>query len=142
MSEQKKKPRVVCLCGSTRFKSAFVDAQRRETLAGRIYLSVGLFGHLEGLDMGGEVKAMLDELHLAKIDLADEVLVLDVAVRVCPRCATPWRHDHVRVLTCSCGTDITGVEPRPYIGDSTRREIAYAELLGKPVRYLSREGAS
>jgi hypothetical protein len=31
------------------------------------------------------------------------------------------------------------VDPGGYIGDSTRREIAYAESLGKPVRYLSRE---
>lgn len=31
------------------------------------------------------------------------------------------------------------VDPDGYVGESTRREIAYAESLGKPVRYLSRE---
>lgn len=31
------------------------------------------------------------------------------------------------------------VDPGGYVGASTRREIAYAESLGKPVRYLSRE---
>ena len=31
------------------------------------------------------------------------------------------------------------VDPGGYIGESTRREIAYAESLSKPVRYLSRE---
>jgi hypothetical protein len=31
------------------------------------------------------------------------------------------------------------VDPGGYIGESTRREIAYAESLGKQVRYLSRE---
>ena len=31
------------------------------------------------------------------------------------------------------------VDPGGYVGESTRREIAYAESLGKPVRYLSRE---
>ncbi len=31
------------------------------------------------------------------------------------------------------------VDPGGYVGDSTRREIAYATSLGKPVRYLSRE---
>lgn len=71
-------PRVVCLCGSTRFRAAYEKAMRDETLAGRIVLTVGLFGHEEGLDMDGPVKAMLDELHKRKIDLADEVLVLDV----------------------------------------------------------------
>ena len=32
--------------------------------------------------------------------------------------------------------------PGGYVGESTRREIAYAESLGKPVRYLSREGSA
>jgi hypothetical protein len=31
------------------------------------------------------------------------------------------------------------VDPGGYVGESTRREIAYANSLGKPVRYLSRE---
>lgn len=72
------KPTIVCLCGSTRFMDAFIKAQKEETLIGKIVLSVGLFGHNEGLDMNGPVKKMLDELHLRKIDLADEVLVLNV----------------------------------------------------------------
>ena len=72
------KPKVVCLCGSTRFEQAFKDAMRDETLKGHIVLSVGLLGHKEGIDMNGPVKKMLDELHFRKIDLADEVLVLNV----------------------------------------------------------------
>ena len=36
---------VVTLCGSTRFKDAFYEAQKRLTLDGRIVISVGLFGH-------------------------------------------------------------------------------------------------
>jgi hypothetical protein len=72
------RPTVVCLCGSTRFKDAFEKASREETLNGNIVLSVGLFGHLEGLDMNGDTKKMLDELHKRKIDLADEVLFLNV----------------------------------------------------------------
>jgi hypothetical protein len=72
------KPIIVCLCGSTRFKDAYVKAQRDETLKGKIVLSVGLFGWEEGLDMSGPTKKMLDELHLRKIDLADEVLFLNV----------------------------------------------------------------
>jgi hypothetical protein len=70
------RPQVVCLCGSTRFKDAFERAEREETLAGRIVLTVGLFGHLEGIDMDGDIKIMLDRLHLRKIDLSDEVLVI------------------------------------------------------------------
>ena len=78
MVENSNKPTIVCLCGSTRFKDAYEKAMREETLKGKIVLTVGLFGHLEGLDMDGDQKKMLDELHLRKIDLADEVLILDV----------------------------------------------------------------
>lgn len=79
MSEEStNRPTVVCLCGSTRFKDAFEKAAREETLSGKIVLTVGLFGHLEGLDMSGDTKKMLDNLHLRKIDLADEILVLNV----------------------------------------------------------------
>lgn len=76
---------------------------RDETLAGKIVLSVGLFGHQEAMDMGGPVKAMLDQLHLRKIDLANEVLFLNVG---------------------------------GYLGDSSRRELAYARDRGKAIRFL------
>jgi hypothetical protein len=71
-------PIKVCLCGSTRFKDAYIKAMKDETLKGKIVLTVGLFNHEEELDMEGDVKHMLDELHLRKIDLVDEVLVLNV----------------------------------------------------------------
>lgn len=70
-------PVIVCLCGSTRFGDAFRDAMREETLAGKIVLTVGLLGHQEGLDMDGPIKKSLDELHLRKIDLADEAIFLN-----------------------------------------------------------------
>ncbi len=72
------RPKVVCLCGSTRFPDAWKAAMKAETLEGNIVLTVALLGHAEGIDMGGPIKAMLDELHKRKIDMADEVLVLNV----------------------------------------------------------------
>lgn len=80
---RKEKPKycvrnIVCLCGSTKFKDAFVTATREESMKGSIVLSVAMFGHLEGLDMSGETKKLFDELHFDKIKLADEVLVLNV----------------------------------------------------------------
>ena len=72
------RPKIVCLCGSTKFKDAFVKANRDETLEGNIVLSVGVFSHEENLDMDGDTKKMLDELHVRKIDMADEVLFLNV----------------------------------------------------------------
>ncbi|MFJ3198539.1 hypothetical protein ACIPJQ_38610 [Streptomyces griseoviridis] len=98
---------IVVLCGSTRFWEQFADATLHETVAGRIVLAPGcnlkqphpLWADPARAD---RLKHVLDALHLQKIDLADEVLV---------------------------------VNPGGYIGDSTRREIAYARTLGKPIRY-------
>ena len=78
IAKERNIPTIVCLCGSTRFIDAYIECNRSETLAGRIVLSVGLFGHAEGLDMQGPVKALVDELHKRKIDLADEILVINV----------------------------------------------------------------
>lgn len=71
-------PKIVCLCGSTRFKDQFEQANKAETLAGKIVLSVGFFGHSDAAPPTEEQKKLLDELHLEKIRLADEVLFLNV----------------------------------------------------------------
>ena len=71
-------PKVVCLCGSTRFKDAFEAANARETLAGRIVLSVGVYGHADHVEFTEDQKNRLDRLHLQKIDMSDEILVIDV----------------------------------------------------------------
>lgn len=89
-------PTIVTLCGSTRFGDAYREANRRETLAGRIVLSVGLLGHQEGIDMSGPVKAGLDELHLRKVELADEVLILDVGGYIGQ--STRRELDHARAM--------------------------------------------
>lgn len=96
--------KVITLCGSTRFKDEFLEAQKRLTLEGNIVISVGLFGHSGDDVVWTEgVKDMLDRQHLAKIDLADEIFVINIG---------------------------------GYIGDSTRREIAYADYRGKSITYL------
>lgn len=72
-------PTIVCLCGSTRFGDAFREANLRETLAGKIVLSIGCdFKSDQALGLTQEDKDRLDRLHLRKIDLADEVLILNV----------------------------------------------------------------
>ncbi len=100
-------PRVVTLCGSTRFMEAFHEAGWSETLKGHIVLSVGVSKHLPpdhgGESLGQSVVEMLDELHWRKIDMSDEVLVLNIG---------------------------------GYVGHSTGREIAYAESIGVPIRYI------
>jgi len=72
------KPKIVCLCGSTKFKKEYEAAILNETLKGHITLSVGCFMHADKVLITEEEKQDLDQLHLRKIDLADEVLV------VCP----------------------------------------------------------
>ena len=101
---------VVCLCGSTRFRAEIVEANRLLTLEGHIVLAPGVFGH-DGDPITDDEKAKLDALHLRKIDMAEQVIVI-----------------------------ATG----GYIGESTRREIVYAESTGKPViiwNQITLEGA-
>ncbi|QAY64576.1 hypothetical protein ET495_16760 [Xylanimonas allomyrinae] len=70
------RPEIVCLCGSTRFAEEFRRINLDLTLGGSIVVAPGVFAHA-GDRMTDEQKAALDALHLAKIDLADRVLVVN-----------------------------------------------------------------
>lgn len=80
------KYKVITLCGSTRFKDEFVEVQKQLTLERNIVISVGLFGHSgdnevwENMDEGTltKTKEMLDDMHKRKIDMADEIYVINV----------------------------------------------------------------
>lgn len=145
-------PEVVVLCGSTKFKDLFESENFRLTSEGRVVLSVGRYGHLDGLDMGGELKKKLDELHFRKIELADRAHIINAKQAWCPRCQC-WCGDHLTV-SWTLGDDRIQHTPdrlcrhsfnpcgefvvmKPYVGESTRREIDYALSLGKPVTYLN-----
>jgi hypothetical protein len=78
LNDNMPKPTVVCLCGSTRFHGEYTAQNERLTLDGKIVLSVGSFGHGRTVPLTDAEKAKLDALHLRKIDLADEILVLNV----------------------------------------------------------------
>ena len=102
------KPKIITLCGSTRFKDKINEVNANLTMCGNLVISLGVFGHTDMPAMdwetdGTSLKIGLDRLHRQKIDLADEVYVVNVG---------------------------------GYVGESTRREIEYATKLGKPVRYL------
>ena len=81
-----KKYKVITLCGSTKFKEEFIKAQKDLTLKGNIVISVGLFGHSgdsevrENMDEGTltKTKEMLDDMHKRKIDMSDEIFVINV----------------------------------------------------------------
>ena len=78
--------KIITLCGSTKFKDEFLKAQKDLTLKGNIVISVGLFGHSgdsevwENMDEGTftKTKEMLDDMHKRKIDLSDEIFVINV----------------------------------------------------------------
>ena len=77
---------VITLCGSTRFKEEFIEVQKKLTLEGNIVISVGHFGHSgdaevwKNMDEGTltKTKVMLDDMHKRKIDMADEIFVINV----------------------------------------------------------------
>lgn len=73
------KYKVITLCGSTRFKEAFMEAQKCLTLEGNIVISVGLFGNTGDDEVWTEGnKKMLDDMHKRKFDMADEIFVINV----------------------------------------------------------------
>lgn len=72
------KYKVITLCGSTKFKDEFLREQKRLTLEGDIVISVGMFGHSGDNEVfSGDVKEMLDDMHKRKIDMADEIFVIN-----------------------------------------------------------------
>ena len=72
------KYKVITLCGSTKFKDDFLNEQKRLSLAGNIVISVGLFGHSGDNEVWTEgTKEMLDDMHKRKIDMADEIFVIN-----------------------------------------------------------------
>lgn len=104
-------PKVITLCGSTRFYKAFQEAAFNLTMQNIIFLTVGFYAHAneemeivhgEGVGITPEEKERLDLLHFRKIDKSDSILVINV--------------DY-------------------YIGKSTRNEIAYARRNGKKVEF-------
>lgn len=122
-------PTIVCLCGSTRFYPQFQEANYQETMAGRIVLTVGFYPHSSEQAHGETIgitplqKAELDALHLRKIDLADEVLVLNVGGYIGQSTAREisyaaqhgkrmrwWESDTARPVCSRCGA-IEGIGP-------------------------------
>ena len=72
----KRKYKVITLCGSTKFKQEFEEVNKKLTLEGNIVISVGCFGH-SGDTFTDEQKIMLDDIHKRKIDMADEIFVIN-----------------------------------------------------------------
>lgn len=77
------RPTIVTLCGSTRFKDKINEVNANLTMTGRLVISLGVFGHsdfpaMDWTTEGTSLKVGLDQLHKRKIDLADEIMVVNV----------------------------------------------------------------
>ena len=73
-----RRPTVITLCGSTKFKAEFLAMLENLTIAGNIVLLPGYFGHQEGaIPISPEVKEHLDALHKRKIDMSDYIYVIN-----------------------------------------------------------------
>lgn len=107
------RPKIITLCGSSRFPDAFQVAEMHLSMRGHIVFGLSCYGHAD-LPRGAEFltkkadesnaeKTTLDGLHMQKITMSDGVFVIN---------------------------------PGGYVGASTRREIAYARSLGKSVEWL------
>ncbi len=105
-------PHIVCLCGSTRFMEAFFAAGWKFTLEGKIVLSVGVCKHAE--HHGGEALGQ---------DIADRLDEL-----------------HLRKIDLADSVFVLNVGG--YIGESTSKEIKYAESKNKFISYLESCGAT
>jgi hypothetical protein len=70
-------PEIVVLIGSTRFADEYKRLDYELTMRGKIVISVGRFGHQDGLDMKGPHKAALDALHLSKINTGHSVFLIN-----------------------------------------------------------------
>lgn len=69
---------IITLCGSTRFKSEFERVNMELTLEGNVVISVGVFAHADGIEVAEQQKEQLDKIHLQKIDMADELFIVNV----------------------------------------------------------------
>src|SRR6185437_12677739 len=103
--------KVITLCGSTKFEAEFSEVNQRLTMEGCVVISLGMF---------------------SLPDLPDYDWAVD-------RSDLKERLGGVHFQKIRMADEVYIVDPGGYLGESTRREIAYAQSLGKPVRYLSRE---
>lgn len=100
------RPEIVCICGSTRFVDEMSAANRDLTFAGVIVVAPGVFLRAEGHEAAEPIT------HEQKTALdALHLRKIDLADRVLV------------------------VNPGGYVGESTSREIAYAQSTGKPISF-------
>lgn len=70
--------KIITLCGSIKFKDEFIKIQEKLTLKGNIVLAPNFFNNIKKEDIDEKTKKMLDEMHKQKIDMSDEICIINV----------------------------------------------------------------
>ena len=77
MNMVKNKYNIITLCGSIKFKTEFMKVQEELTLDGNIVFTPNFFNNLKD-EMNIETKKMLDKMHRQKIDISNEIYVINL----------------------------------------------------------------
>ena len=73
-----KKYNIITLCGSIKFKDEFMKIQEKLILDGNIVFTPNFFNNVRKEDIDEKMKKMLDEMHKQKIDMSDEIYVINL----------------------------------------------------------------
>ena len=71
------KYKVITMCGSTKFKEEFEKCIRQLTLEGNIVINISTFWRGESRELNDEVIKMFQDMHFARIDMADAIAVVN-----------------------------------------------------------------
>ena len=69
--------KVICLCGSTKFKKSFEKINAILTLNSKVVLAPAVWAHYDRIEISNDQKFELDKLHKQKIFLADAIFVIN-----------------------------------------------------------------
>lgn len=142
-------PNVITLCGSSRFKPIFHILGEKLEKEGNLVLMMAFFQHGNNNDIPISIKEreILESVNYHRIDLSDEIIAIDWYRRWCSTCNT-WSDSNdmyythnicIPIVHCNKCGDQTSIGKDPYIGEDTLKEIKYAELTNKRIKYLSKD---
>lgn len=122
--------KIIFMIGSSRFKKIFEMLGRQLELAGHLPICMTFFAHSDKIETTESDEAILRVLDRARVDLANEIIVINGLWPRCTECKKWYGLMYERQCNCEWMA-----EDIPYIGEATRLEIEYALSKGKPVSY-------
>ena len=75
--QKDKKYNIITSCGSIKFKDEFLKVQEKLVLEGNIVFTPNFFNNIKKEEISLETKEMLDKMHKQKIDMSDEIYVIN-----------------------------------------------------------------